>query len=262
MDCEPQAPLPEEDEVTYYVNKDSVGWVEQHVRRRLYIKLKLECIHNRSRNVHKARDDWLCLYCRGSFPSKLQLTNHRVGGCPCGPLDSSGSKWELHVYPISRQQNKVRTWNLLCSVVMVPYETTSTTIRYGWILTLSLETSLTLPPEPKCRSAGSWSPHSTHWWPAQPQQQRSGRKGNPECNSLPSNVLPARATKFCWPWRWRRWWAWSAPYSTQETYSCPDGGWPSRFPFKPTIQKFAHETKSFAFTTNYWWWSANTQHNT
>ena len=83
----------------YYVNRDSAGWVEQHVRRRVYIKLKLECTRNRSRDVGKARDDWLCLYCRGSFPSKLRLTDHRVAGCACGPLDSNGSRWELPVYP-------------------------------------------------------------------------------------------------------------------------------------------------------------------
>ena len=89
----------EEDEVTYYVNRDSAGWVEQRVRRRVYIELKLECTRNRCRENQKARDDWLCLYCRASFPSKLRLTDHRVGGCPCGPVDSRGVKWELPVYP-------------------------------------------------------------------------------------------------------------------------------------------------------------------
>ena len=88
-----------EDEVVYYVNRDSAGWVEQRVRRRVYIELKLECTRNRSRDNQKARDDWLCVYCRASFPSKLRLTDHRVVGCPCGPVDSTGSKWELPVYP-------------------------------------------------------------------------------------------------------------------------------------------------------------------
>lgn len=88
-----------EEEVIYYVNRDSAGWVEQHVQRRVYIELKLECTRNRSREVHKSRDDWLCLYCAGTFPSKLRLTDHRVGGCPRGPLDSKGSRWELPVYP-------------------------------------------------------------------------------------------------------------------------------------------------------------------
>ena len=41
----------------------------------------------------------MCLYCRGSFPSKLRLTDHRVGGCSCGPVNSSGARWELPVYP-------------------------------------------------------------------------------------------------------------------------------------------------------------------
>ena len=99
MDRRPRARASEEDEVIYYVNRDSAGWVEQHVWRRVYIELKLECIRNRSRDVGKARNDWLCLYCRGSFPSKLRLTDHRVAGCACRPLDSNGSRWELPVYP-------------------------------------------------------------------------------------------------------------------------------------------------------------------
>ena len=94
-----RAPVSEDDEVTYYVNRDFAGWVEQRVRRRAYVELKLELTRNRSRDVQKARDDWLCLYCRGYFPSKLRLTDHRVVGCPCGHVDSTGSKWELPVYP-------------------------------------------------------------------------------------------------------------------------------------------------------------------
>lgn len=112
MDREPQAPMAEEDEVKYYVNMDSARWVEQHVRRHVYIELKLECSRNRSRNVHKARDDWLCLYCRGSFPSKLQLTYHRVGGCPCEHVDSSGLKWEFHVYPNLKTAKQVKNLKL------------------------------------------------------------------------------------------------------------------------------------------------------
>ena len=68
-----EAAMADHDEVVYYVNRDSAGWVEQYVRRRVYIELKLESTRNRTRNTHKARDDWLCLYCRGSFPSKLRL---------------------------------------------------------------------------------------------------------------------------------------------------------------------------------------------
>ena len=94
-----RAPAPKRDEVTYYVNRDSVGWVEQHVRRRVYIELKLECTRNRSRDVEKARDVWLCVYCRGYFSSKLRFTDHCVAGCACGPVDSNGLKWELPVYP-------------------------------------------------------------------------------------------------------------------------------------------------------------------
>jgi hypothetical protein len=97
--CEAEAMMAGGDEVVYYVNRDSAGWVEQHVRRHVYIELKLECTRNRTRHGEKSRDDWMCLYCRGSFPSKLRLTDHRVGGCPCGPVNSSGERWELPVYP-------------------------------------------------------------------------------------------------------------------------------------------------------------------
>jgi hypothetical protein len=99
MDSGGQPPFTEDDQVVYYVNRDFNGWVQQRVRRRVYIELKLECTRNRSRDVQKARDDWICLYCRGTFPSKLRLTDHRVVGCPCGPVDARGAKWELPVYP-------------------------------------------------------------------------------------------------------------------------------------------------------------------
>ena len=99
MDAEGAAARPGEDEVTYFVNRDSQGWVVQTVRRRVYIELKLECTRCRFRDGHKSRDDWLCIYCRNSFPSKLRLTDHRVGGCPCGPVDATGRKLELPVYP-------------------------------------------------------------------------------------------------------------------------------------------------------------------
>jgi hypothetical protein len=85
--------------VKYFVNRDSQGWVEQTVRRRVYIELKLECTRNRSRDGQKARDDWLCVYCKSPFPSKLRLTDHMVGGCPCGPVSPTGEKLELPVYP-------------------------------------------------------------------------------------------------------------------------------------------------------------------
>jgi hypothetical protein len=93
------APRLGEDEVKYFVNRDSQGWVEQTVRRRVYIELKLECTRNRSRDGQKAQDDWLCVYCKSPFPSKLRLTDHRVGGCPCGPVSPTGEKLELPVYP-------------------------------------------------------------------------------------------------------------------------------------------------------------------
>ena len=99
MESAAHTPLGAEDEVVYYVNRDFSGWVEQRVTRRVYIELKLECTRNRKRDGHKARDDWLCVYCRHSFTSKLRLTDHRVVGCPCGPLDSAGARWELPVYP-------------------------------------------------------------------------------------------------------------------------------------------------------------------
>ena len=99
MEPKKGAPLPTHDEVVYYVNRDSAGWVEQRVRRRVYIELKLECTRNRSKDTQKAKDDWLCVYCKGSFPIKLRLTDHRVFGCPKGPVDETGKKFELPVYP-------------------------------------------------------------------------------------------------------------------------------------------------------------------
>jgi hypothetical protein len=99
MDAKVEEARPDEDEVTYFVNRGSQGWVVQTVRRRVYIELKLECTRCRFRNGQKARDDWLCVYCRNSFPSKLRLTDHHVGGCPCGPVDPTGQKLELPVYP-------------------------------------------------------------------------------------------------------------------------------------------------------------------
>ena len=100
MESAAHTPSTAHDEVVYYVNRDFSGWVEQRVKRRVYIELKLELTRSRKRDVTKARDDWVCLYCGGSFLSKLRLTDHRVVGCPCGPVDSRGSKWELPVYPI------------------------------------------------------------------------------------------------------------------------------------------------------------------
>jgi hypothetical protein len=91
MERRSQAAMSEE-EVIYYINIDSAGWVEQHVRRHVYIELKLDCTRNRS------RDDWLCLYCAEIFSSKLRLTDHRVGGCPRGHIVSKGSRWGLHIY--------------------------------------------------------------------------------------------------------------------------------------------------------------------
>ena len=98
MERQSRASTPEYDEVTYYVNMDSTEWVEQHMIRRVYIELKLECTRNRSRDVGKAKDDWLCLYFRESFSSKLRLTNHHVAGCAYVPVDSNGSRWELLIY--------------------------------------------------------------------------------------------------------------------------------------------------------------------
>ena len=99
MDAEGEGSRPDKDEVTYFVNRDSQGWVVQTVRRHVYIELKLECIHCIFQDGQKARDDWLCVYCKSFFPSKLRLTDHRVGGCPCGPMDPTGRKLELPVYP-------------------------------------------------------------------------------------------------------------------------------------------------------------------
>ena len=93
MKCQLQTFVPKENEVTHYVNRDSTRWVKQHVRMHMYIELKLECTRNRSRDVNKAKDDWLCLYCRGSFLIKLRLADQRVRGCPCGLVDSNGSRW-------------------------------------------------------------------------------------------------------------------------------------------------------------------------
>ena len=65
----------------------------------MYTELKLKCTRNRSRDVGKARDVWLCVYCRGHFPSKLRLTDHRIAGCAYGHVNSNGSKWKLLIYP-------------------------------------------------------------------------------------------------------------------------------------------------------------------
>jgi hypothetical protein len=62
MDSAAHTSLGVEDEVVYYVNRDFSGWVEQRVKRRVYIELKMECTRNRKRDVQKARDDWVCLY--------------------------------------------------------------------------------------------------------------------------------------------------------------------------------------------------------
>ena len=99
MESSRRPPLPEDDLVTYFVNRDAAGWVAQRVTRRVYIELKLECTCNRSRDGQKARDDWLCVYCKHAFPSKLRLTDHRVSDCPRGPVDSNGARLELPVYP-------------------------------------------------------------------------------------------------------------------------------------------------------------------
>jgi hypothetical protein len=99
MDRQPRASVPKRNEMTYYVNRAFAGWVEQHVKRRVYIELKLECIRNRSRDAGKAMDVWLCVYCRGYFPNKLRLTDHRIASCACGLVDSNRSKWNLPVYP-------------------------------------------------------------------------------------------------------------------------------------------------------------------
>ena len=125
MDAEGEAPWPDDDKVTYFMNRDSQGWVQQTVRRRVYIELKLECTRHRSRDGQKARDDWLCVYCRSSFPSKLRLTDHQVGGCPSGPVSPSGRKLELPVYPnlktakqgkdlkVALQRGERSLWDLL-----------------------------------------------------------------------------------------------------------------------------------------------------
>lgn len=125
MDSFAHTPLGAEDEVVYYVTRESSGWVEQRVKRRLYIELKLDCTRNRKRDVQKARDDWLCVYCRHSFPIKLRLTDHRVVGCSCGPLDSASSRWELPMYPnlktakqgkdlkLALQRGDINVWNSL-----------------------------------------------------------------------------------------------------------------------------------------------------
>ena len=52
-----QTSFNEDDQVVYFVNRDFAGWVQQVVRRRVYVELKLECTRNRSRDVQKARDD-------------------------------------------------------------------------------------------------------------------------------------------------------------------------------------------------------------
>ena len=104
------AVVSEKGKVIYNVNRDYHGWVEQHVRRRVYIELKLECTCNRLRDIHKARDNWMCSYCKGYFLSKLHEAPFPVpetypclddGGPPCffssrrfkGLQDAKPSTW-------------------------------------------------------------------------------------------------------------------------------------------------------------------------
>ena len=99
MEAEGQGARPQEDEVTYFVNRDSQGWVAQTVRRRVYIELKIECTLYRSRDVQKARDDWLCVYCRNGFPSKLRLSDHRVGAARVVPWMQVVGSWSSQCTP-------------------------------------------------------------------------------------------------------------------------------------------------------------------
>lgn len=161
MGAEGEASLPAQDEVTYFVNRDSQSWVVQTVRRRVYIELKLECTRNRCRDGQKSRDDWLCVYCRGSFPSKLRLTDHRVGGCPCGPVDSTGARVELPVYPnlktakqgkdlkAALQRGERSVWdNLQDNAIWLELNPELKVITYP-------------PLERECRCGDSWRPRSS-----------------------------------------------------------------------------------------------------
>ena len=214
MDRQPEAP--EVDEVIYYVNRDSAGWVEQHVRRRVYIELKLECTRNRTRNGHRARDDWLCVYCRGSFLSKLRLTDHRVGGCPCGPVNSHRVKWELPVYPnlktakqgkdlkLVLQRGEGSVWdNLQDETVwfdLNPELTDVTTPPLGarvqkrWFMEPTLETLRPCPP----RTPDFRPPPTSK--PPMPPTQQSAPQATPDSVDLPDDesepeAPPARPNK-------------------------------------------------------------------
>ena len=194
----------EDDEVVYYVNRDFVGWVEQHVRRHVYIELKLECTRNRTQNVHKARDDWLCLYCRGSFPSKLRLTDHRVWGCPCGLVNSIGLKWEFLVYPNSKttklgkdpklalQRGDFFVWdNLHDNEVWLDLnpelkDVTSllpeARVQERWFMEATMETSVAYPA-------------STRGLRPQPKSKR---------HSLPGKILPRPRHQLLWTFQMRK----------------------------------------------------------
>ena len=132
MEAEGEAPIPEEDEVTYFVNRDSAGWVQQTVRRRVYIELKLECTCNRCRDGQKSRDSWLCVYCRSSFPSKLRLTDHRVGGANVDLWIELAQSWSCRCTPTSKQQNKVKTLKQPSNGVSARCGRICVTIRCGW----------------------------------------------------------------------------------------------------------------------------------
>ena len=124
----------------------------------MYMELKLECTRNQCRDGLKAWDDWLCVYCRNSFPNKLRLTDHRLGGCPCGPVDPIGKKLELPVYPnlktakqgkdlkIALQRGERSLWDVLQDNSM-------------WLELNPELRDVTFPPlERECMPGGSWSP--------------------------------------------------------------------------------------------------------
>lgn len=85
--------------MVYFVNKNYVGWVQQHVIGRIYIELKIKGICNRSRIRNSINDQSFCLYCTTFFVSKLCLTNYKIYRYFYGLVNSNGLKIKMFVYP-------------------------------------------------------------------------------------------------------------------------------------------------------------------
>lgn len=103
-----------DDEVVYFMNKDSARWVEQHVWRKVYIVLRIEATiscHNFIWDNMKDMGAWQSVYCMGFLLSKLRLTNHHSSGCPTSPIFAIGVKLELPMYPNLKMAKQSKDMN-------------------------------------------------------------------------------------------------------------------------------------------------------